>query len=154
MSQDISYILTKQKVEVPKGTVHFVKNNLTVIPLDVSSYHINKYIDLAKEKIKLHAIKLHIEKELEWNDELVYIQKLISDLNLTTFLLEHNSEWADLPVEDFSISFKEGVLSIDCIGNWIANRKTVGFNDEDLQDFILDDYHSFHYCEFQYKEAK
>jgi hypothetical protein len=103
MGQNISLIITKSvDTKVPKEIPHLIKNDLLIIALesDEFSYFVFKV---------LRSYLTNLQDYIEFD-----FVKLINELNLSTFLAFHESEWG-LPIDEVYFAVIDGEVIIESI---------------------------------------
>lgn len=152
MSQNISYILTKEKDRINSEFVHFKENNYTIIFLDVLHFEIEAFIEIAKKYENIDQVIEHIFKIEKEDDDLVEIAKTINKLNLNSFVLEHYSDWADITVEEFSLTVKDKIILTEDIDNRKKNKLSIGFDEQEYSEFKVYKYRNFEECKNNYQK--
>ena len=102
MSQDYSFIVTDENLNIPEDIISFKVRNLTTFPLNLEGYVIKSFIENKKNEIN--------NRELD-NDELqiVFLLEKVELIN-KKFIIVHTSDWADIPVDEFQAGFVNGKL--------------------------------------------
>ncbi|QXP78854.1 MULTISPECIES: hypothetical protein [Winogradskyella] len=150
MGQNISFIQTKQKLEIPKNIIHFKKTSFIIIPMDLDGSTIGEFIEIAKKFSSINKIITHIETELENNYSLCKIVKLITDLELTDFTIEHYSEWAEIPIDYYHAYFENSILVKKSIDDFQNDYLKLSLSDQMEYDSI--DLHNYDICKTEYKK--
>lgn len=154
MAQDISYILTKEKLDISSETIHFQNENLTIILLDVYEHNILEFIEISKIHINIEKIIGYIfANEIE-DDELMNIANTIKDLNLKTFVLEHTSDWADIPIETYSLAIINKEVILQNIDDWKGNKISIGLNEKEYSEFDVFKFRNYNECKNNFKNNK
>jgi hypothetical protein len=113
MGQDISAIITNQDLDIPTDIVHFIENGITIIPVDIPGWCIGQLVEEARHVSSgnlyewLENIKKHMDHYDDTDDEgepfhkhsIKTAVKIIEDLGLHTFMIQHESDHADIPVD-------------------------------------------------------
>jgi hypothetical protein len=104
MAQDYSFIITKEKIVIPKTIIHFKSENLTIIPMDIKGYSVKAFIENKKGIL--------LKNESLYFNDVTYIKNVIDEIGLTTknFAIIHTSDFGDMPVDDFQAAFQNGEL--------------------------------------------
>ena len=104
MGQNITCLIINKKIDLGKDVVHFEVNGFTFVPFNMSCPHFEgiENFDLASDYIR------HLESEADfesypynrdddhWDGD---IFKMVRDHKIESFIIEHSSEWADIPVD-------------------------------------------------------
>ena len=85
------------------------------------------------------------------DDELMNIAKTIKDLNLKTFTLEHNSDWADIPIETFCLSFIDKEVVNENINDWKKNKILIGLSEKEYAEFDVYKFRNYNDCKTNFK---
>ncbi|MBC5836247.1 hypothetical protein G6N05_15265 [Flavobacterium sp. F372] len=104
MAQDYSFIITKEKIEIPKTIIHFKSENLTIIPMNVGGHSVKAFIENKKGIL--------LKNDSFYFNDVTYIKNIIDEIGLTSkdFAIIHTSDFGDIPVDDFQSAFQNGEL--------------------------------------------
>jgi len=109
MGQNYSHIITKVKIEVPENIPHFVKDEVTTIPIDAESLGVELFIE--------HFYNGSLNYPYNDNDHIdscspQLILRLIRLLKLEfkEFAISHISDWADFDLNCCHAAYRNGNL--------------------------------------------
>ncbi|KPE51122.1 hypothetical protein [Chryseobacterium indologenes] len=137
MGQDITCLIINKKLDLGKEVVHFEVNDFTFVPFNMSCPRFEgiENFDQVSDYIR------HLESEDDFesypydrdNDHCeVDIFKMIRDHQLENFIIEHSSEWADMPVDYCFMQVLDGRI----IKNPLVNNENqfTGNNFENIKE--------------------
>ncbi|MFD1601845.1 hypothetical protein ACFSJW_17510 [Flavobacterium artemisiae] len=124
MGQKICAIVTEKKYKYDKNLIHFLENDVVIIPLKIDGNTIQYFI---KEADNFDTIIEYIEylKSLpfynimggssESEQSINSIIDIIETYKLEDFSIEYYTEWADIPDDNFYIAVINGKIKKDSI---------------------------------------
>ncbi|KMQ61449.1 hypothetical protein ACM46_15645 [Chryseobacterium angstadtii] len=114
MGQDITCLITDKNLELNRDIVHFKVQGFTFIPFNTSC-------DLGLEEAKDFEFLKDYIRYLESRDSFenytynrdndhcdIDIFRMIKNYQIENFIIEHHSEWADIPVDYYFMQVTEG----------------------------------------------
>lgn len=104
MGQDITCLIINKKIDLGKDVVHFEVKDFTFVPFNMSCPRFEgiENFDMVSGYIS------HLESENNFENYPydrdsdhweVDIFKMVRDHKIESFIIEHSSEWADMPVD-------------------------------------------------------
>lgn len=124
MGQDISCFITDQSIELDKSIVHFKIRNVLFVPFDIPGSSISWFIEEALKYDHLQDLLDHFRKYqpddlLLWGEDekhtVLDIIKLIEEHHIKNFLIEHTSDFGDMPMDDYFLGVFDDKIVKDSI---------------------------------------
>ncbi len=120
MSSAYSCIITKEKIIISENVPHFKIDDVITVPIDVSNYAIEEFIEVFGINKKPFPLKINdlyngYDDVSLTEDNVSRILEIIDLLNLRgkSFILFHESDWADIPDAHTEAAFSGGELVED-----------------------------------------
>lgn len=124
MGQDISCFITDQSIELDKSIVHFKIRNVLFVPFDIPGSSISWFIEDAQKYDHVQDL-LDDFKQYQPDDLVLWgadekhtvldIIKLIEEHHIKNFLIQHTSDFASMPVDDYFLGVFDGKIMQDSI---------------------------------------
>ncbi|WP_223608135.1 hypothetical protein [Chryseobacterium sp. OSA05B] len=114
MGQDITCLITDKDIKLNNNVVHFKVRGFTFIPFNICC---DLGLGEAKDFEFLSDYILHLESKDNFenytydrdNDHCdLDIFKMIKDHHIENFIIEHHSEWADIPADYYFMHVTDG----------------------------------------------
>lgn len=155
MGQEITLLFTKDNIKkgnIPKDQIFFRDKGYFIFPLDIDDMEMEVITKTFKKFQTFEEIK---ECSFAFSDNANKIIHLLSRLKIETFLLEHYSEWADIPYAFHILIVKENKVytpnDSDSIEDILGYFKFT----EDRSDVVdIDKYRNYGACEKLFKQNK
>lgn len=135
MSQKITLLYTKDTVlqeSIPEGQIFFEEKGYMIFPLDIDEIEMEKITIAFKRYHSIQDLNQHRES---FSNNAKLIIDLVNKLQLKTFLLEHYSDWADIPTDYYIMIVKDEKIypDTDCDAvqdildyfQWTENRENI-----------------------------
>ncbi|TFF38286.1 hypothetical protein [Mucilaginibacter psychrotolerans] len=133
MGQEITAILTNQKLSIPKVVVHFQEGECLIIPVNLGFSATSELIQSAANFdswTDFIAFVNDNENGRKRDDDSWSIEDLIAlirSLGLHTFIIEHYSEWAGIPADYcFAAVIEDSVIResiVDGQTDWVNSSR-------------------------------
>ena len=123
MGQSITCLITNKAIEVDKSIVHFRIRNVLFVPFDIST-SLSDFIENAKnfETVSelFDSYNEYTKEDMmmdfyEETHSTLDIIKFVNDYQIEDFILEHSSDFADIPVDSFFMCVKGGNIMKDSL---------------------------------------
>lgn len=172
MGQDITCLITDQPVELDKNIVHFKINDVLFIPFGILGLTISWFIEEAKNYDTAQELFNYFKgyqsddpdnMDLSCGEDekhtILDIIKLIEDHSISNFIIEHTSDFADMPVDDYFLAIANGKIIKDSIvcDEREASKKNYAhikkYREQIGLDFNwigMDQFHSYRFAEQEY----
>lgn len=152
MSQKISLLYTKDKInleDLPLNQIYFKEKGYTIFPLDIDESEMETITITFK---KYAALQDLIKNMDSFSSNAQLILKLISQLQIKTFLLEHYSDWADIPIDYFILIVKEEKIYQESDCDSIEDIMGYFIWTDTREDIIdIEKYKSYSSCQYLFK---
>ncbi len=124
MGQIICAIVTDKKCQYDKNLIHFLENDVVIIPLKIDGNTIQYFIRGADnfdnitdyiKHLKLLPFYDILGTSSESEQNINSIIEIIKTYNLENFSIEYYTEWADIQDDNFYIAIINGKIKKDSI---------------------------------------
>ena len=150
MSQDYSFIVTDEELNIPDDVISFKVRNLTTFPLDLDGYVVKSFIENKENEVN--------NEELD-TEELKIIS-LLEKTNLINknFIIAHTSDWADMPVDEFQAGFISGKIVKESIYfNDSKDTNHIYYNAFKIMNYnakFVRDFKDFYFAKMEFEKSK
>ncbi|MFD2939913.1 hypothetical protein [Flavobacterium notoginsengisoli] len=124
MGQIICAIVTDKKCQYDKNLIHFLENDVVIIPLKIDGNTIQYFISEADNFDNIIDYIKHLKSlpfydilgaSSESEQNINSIIEIIKTYSLENFSIEYYTEWADIPDDNFYIAIINGKIKKDSI---------------------------------------
>lgn len=124
MGQNITCFITDQSLELDQSIVHFKIRDVLFVPFDITGFSISSFIEDAQKYDTVQDFFDYFKQYkpddlVSWGAEekhtVLDIIKLIEEHTIKNFLIEHSSDYADMPMDDYFLGAFDGKIMQDSI---------------------------------------
>ena len=123
MGQNITCLITNKNIEVDKNIVHFRINNVLFVPFEILT-SLSGFIENAKDFENISELfddyNKYTAEDLIFDDHeerhsVLDIIKFVNDYQIEDFIIEHSSDFADIPVDSFFMTVMNNKIMKDSL---------------------------------------
>ncbi|MBP2617683.1 hypothetical protein [Chryseobacterium jejuense] len=168
MGQNITCLITDQHLELDKNMIHFKIRDVLFVPFDIIGSSVSWFIEEA-QKYDIAQDLFDYFKQYKPDDLVLWgadekhtaldIIKLIEEYKISNFIIEHSSDFASMPMDNYFLGVSDGKIIKDSIvfdendsskkncANIEKYREKIGLN---FNWIGMDKFHAYSFAEKEY----
>lgn len=155
MSQKITLLYTKDKIHpnnIPQDQIYFEEKGYSIFPLNIDEIDMEAITNTFK---KFETMAELNDNVYAFSPNAQLIINLVRRLKVKTFLLDHYSDWADIPVDFFILIVKDNKIYTESDHDSIEDILGYFQWSDDRKDIVdIGKYKSYDICEYLFHNKK